>query len=769
MTIDSNHTPRFAILRGPRAVRLGFMTALVCASVAPTASSQARPAPVAAQDAGLLQRMLDAEDSRAPDSASLAAIVTGLRSPDVATRQVAVRAIGRIERRENLALLEPLLTDPSPIVRAEALNAVAQIAKADGPNGPPEADARLRVWMGVQGLVRGLTAGESDPNVRGVMARTLGRLPYPTEEVARGATESIAALMDGVPTEGALRREPWFGIAHGTDALLRRFPNLRTAPGVLRVAQVPRVPSIATTTSADDSAWSRETNVILAAIRGRLLVAPVGSPNGLAEAAARDVGARFLSDFGDADPQVRRQVVALVAVANAVDDSARARVVNAALGDPSFSVRVEAVRAYARRRGASCAPLLRATRDANAHVALAAIDLLATCEPASAAVGRLAALVRELPRGATARSGTRGSWHLGAHAAVSLARVAPESAQAALPRLVAHPVWQVRMYAARAAGVLADTATLARLASDRADNVRDAAINGLSALVRPATGGGNRARIERTDAVDSIFTSQLTRSDHQVILDAAKALDGARASARIGEALLATLGRLTRAQSENSRDPRLELLARIESLAGSDHADRLRPYLSDYDPAVAERAARVLRSWGVNDAVATPKRLPRIPVTRAERAELRNARVRVTMAPASGGGSFEMRLFTDEAPATISRFVSLARRGYYNGLTFHRVETNFVIQGGSPGANEYVGADRFMRDELALRSHERGTLGISTRGRDTGDAQIFVNLIDNWRLDHDYTVFAKVVRGMDVVDAVLEGDLIARIEVIGAR
>jgi peptidyl-prolyl cis-trans isomerase B (cyclophilin B) len=139
------------------------------------------------------------------------------------------------------------------------------------------------------------------------------------------------------------------------------------------------------------------------------------------------------------------------------------------------------------------------------------------------------------------------------------------------------------------------------------------------------------------------------------------------------------------------------------------------------------------------------------------------------MAPASGGGSFEVRLFPDDAPATVARFVSLAQRGYYNGLTFHRVATNFVIQGGSPGANEYVGADRFMRDELGVRSHTRGTLGISTRGRDTGDAQIFVNLIDNFRLDHDYTVFAEVVRGLEVVDDVLEGAVIARVEVVGAR
>jgi len=73
-----------------------------------------------------------------------------------------------------------------------------------------------------------------------------------------------------------------------------------------------------------------------------------------------------------------------------------------------------------------------------------------------------------------------------------------------------------------------------------------------------------------------------------------------------------------------------------------------------------------------------------------------------------------------------------------------------------------------MRDELALRSHARGTLGISTRGRDTGDEQIFVNTIDNWRLDHDYTVFGEITRGLDVADAVLEGDVIARIEVLGA-
>jgi cyclophilin family peptidyl-prolyl cis-trans isomerase len=111
-----------------------------------------------------------------------------------------------------------------------------------------------------------------------------------------------------------------------------------------------------------------------------------------------------------------------------------------------------------------------------------------------------------------------------------------------------------------------------------------------------------------------------------------------------------------------------------------------------------------------------------------------------------------------------ARIVALARAHYYDGTDWHRVEPDFVIQGGSAGSNEYVGAPRFLRDELGPVPHLRGTVGMSTRGHDTGDAQWFVNLKDNRRLDRDYTVFAEVVEGMDVVDGILEGDAIATIE-----
>jgi cyclophilin family peptidyl-prolyl cis-trans isomerase len=129
----------------------------------------------------------------------------------------------------------------------------------------------------------------------------------------------------------------------------------------------------------------------------------------------------------------------------------------------------------------------------------------------------------------------------------------------------------------------------------------------------------------------------------------------------------------------------------------------------------------------------------------------------------SAGGSIELRLLPFEAPTNAARFARLARAGYFDGLTFHRVVPGFVIQGGSPGANEYVGDGPYTRDELTLRSHVRGTVGVSTRGRDTGDGQIFINLVDNFRLDHNYTIFAEVVQGMDIVDALLEGATIERI------
>jgi len=128
-------------------------------------------------------------------------------------------------------------------------------------------------------------------------------------------------------------------------------------------------------------------------------------------------------------------------------------------------------------------------------------------------------------------------------------------------------------------------------------------------------------------------------------------------------------------------------------------------------------------------------------------------------------GNFKVNLYDNGAPQTVANFLSYVSNGAYTSSITHRSVANFVIQGGSPSANEYQGDGPFTRDELGPVSHWRGTVGVSTRGRDTGDGQIFVNLVDNVSLDHEYTVLGRVTSGMDVVDRVLEGTVIERAEV----
>lgn len=123
-------------------------------------------------------------------------------------------------------------------------------------------------------------------------------------------------------------------------------------------------------------------------------------------------------------------------------------------------------------------------------------------------------------------------------------------------------------------------------------------------------------------------------------------------------------------------------------------------------------------------------------------------------------GRFDLALFTTEAPATVLRFAELAESGYYDGLTFDRIAPNAIVQGGHRGSDEA----QFLHPEAGTWPHVRYTVGISAP--DTGDAQFFVNLVDNPRLDHDYTVFAQILNGGDIVDQILEGDVIESIVIV---
>ncbi len=240
--------------------------------------------------------------------------------------------------------------------------------------------------------------------------------------------------------------------------------------------------------------------------------------------------------------------------------------------------------------------------------------------------------------------------------------------------------------------------------------------------------------------------------------------DSAQLSVPEAAALLDALDRLSAGRSENAKDPRVSILEGIGELGSAAAAPRLRPYLADYDTTVAGMASATLTKWTGDSIDARPLPLAIRAEPLAEIFLRRDIRLRVTMAPSSGGGSFTVRLFPGEAPASVARVLRLVREGFYDGKVFQRVESNFVIQGGGPDANEYVGDAPFMRDELTWRAHARGTVGISARGRDTGDGQWFINLVDNPLLDHEYTIFGRIDGGRPVAERILEGDRIGRVE-----
>jgi cyclophilin family peptidyl-prolyl cis-trans isomerase/HEAT repeat protein len=132
-------------------------------------------------------------------------------------------------------------------------------------------------------------------------------------------------------------------------------------------------------------------------------------------------------------------------------------------------------------------------------------------------------------------------------------------------------------------------------------------------------------------------------------------------------------------------------------------------------------------------------------------------------------GKFELHLDTLEAPLTTASFIQLAKRGFYDGLDFHRVVTGFVVQGGDPRGDGLGGPGYLLRSEVGQSPAGRGAVGLALAGPDTGGSQFFITQFPAPHLDGEYPLFGQVVRGMEVVDALRPGDRIERIEIWDGR
>ncbi|MDX2030247.1 MAG: peptidylprolyl isomerase [Blastocatellia bacterium] len=568
-----------------------------------------------------------------------------------------------------------------------------------------------------------------DPEIRRLAVRALGRLER------AGNREAIVPLLSA--KEPAVRKEAvtamgQIGAAHDWRSLLRAEADVEVRAAIYET--IGRIPAV------DESEA-----LLVEGLADRAPAARVGAVKGLEaffrlnrqqRRPAAGTLAALRRALRENDSATLRELALLVLnAANGGDAETYAVALNdpnpqvrrlAVLGarqwrdDPDAMVRYEALKA-----AGNCERFAKAVEDRSAHVALLAVDQLGARKCDAALLARLT---------------ESRDWRVRSRALVSLAMVDANAARARLAKFAADPIWQVRAYAAQAAKRIGEDATIVRLARDAQPNVV------IAALHTPEE--ARRALASR---------------HYGLVLAAATFLKGNPDLREAVPQLLAALRRLTAERRATSRDPRMEILARLAEAKDPRAVVPLRGLLADLDPAVAARAAEILsaQTGAKVDARTLRYAHPPFPSAALLR-DLGGATAEITM---KGLGKFTIRLFPEEAPATVAAFAQLADRGYYNGLTFHRIVPNFVIQGGSPGANEYDGIGPFMPDEVGDRSHARGTLGISTRGRDTGDLQIFVNLVDNFRLDHQYTVFAEVIAGMEIVDRVQEGDVMTSVRI----
>lgn len=639
-----------------------------------------------------------------------------LASSDASLRRFAVQAIGRLASPSLVEKIYPKLDDAVVAVRVAAANAVGQaLSGLRSDLREPEPLTPEAVRAGRLRLMARLDK-ETEDSVVAMLVATIGRLRHDAADLA----EVEALLVDraaGSPVR-------LLGAAEGLEAFARRNPRRPLAePARARLRDLSTLGRTSTGPAA----------ATLVQLRRMAMTA-------LQVARDTDTVA-MLEAADDPDWQGRRIAAQMM---NPAIDRLRPAVIRL-LDDPQMHVRFDAIRSFARglQTIADCEPLLKAISDPAPLVGMQAMDSLSTrCSNQPALVAALIPIADRLADPAAASA-----WHRPARALSALARLAPDEARSRLAAAKAHPAWQVRATAAAVAGTLNDVSVALELASSGPANVQTAA---LDALVRL-----------KSSQVSSLAIQALTDTDHQLVRSAASALQASTEPQAV-PALLAALRRLTETASDTSRDPRVAIVERLAALLGSARVQELASWTGDWDTAVRAAAMKAFVDTGLPvPDVPRQYRYPAQPTVADLRAHLAAKEADIELA---SGGVITIALRPDEAPMTVSRFVSRARSGAYDGLTFHRVVPNFVVQGLSPGANEYVGDDRFMRDEVGL-PHVRGAVGISTRGYDTGDAQIFFDLIDVPRLNHDYTIFAQVVSGFEHMDGLLEGAVVTRVTI----
>jgi cyclophilin family peptidyl-prolyl cis-trans isomerase/HEAT repeat protein len=604
---------------------------------------------------------------------------------------------------------------------------------------------------------------QGGPELREALAVALGRIPDP-----QGRSPLVGLLLDDV---AGVRRAAAFSLGELEDPeakepLLAAVRDADREVGSLAVEalgklKVPVVEVLEALLPLDESErWTRlvphlfrfrEEAMVQVAERGLARTEP-GLHARAAYALARDPfpqAAPLLRGLvADPDPQVRAWVARGLGIVGAGEDLAALRPL---LADPADGPAIQALRAAKRlideEKGMAPAEwlprLAELAADPRPGVRVTALEAAGAWPLDRPEAAALAAAV-------TARAAENRGRDSGV-ALVALASGGHPRARALADAAAGAEDADVRARAAEAAALLGVADLLARLAGDPSAEVRSAAVGArLAAVEGDPEKAAAVARESLADAdegvratvlgwledhpvipledLQKVFTEILDRRNDELAIAGVDAL-AARAEAEAQErgAAVALLEKTAASGSYVLRRTSGEALGRL-----GRPVPRLAP--ADTGRDLDDYREIVQQTW------------------RPRTAEIRTAR-----------GTIRVRLACPEAPLTCLNFLQLAEQGFFNGLPFHRVVPDFVIQGGDPRGDGFGGPGYDLRDEINRLRYERGAVGMALAGPDTGGSQFFVALSPQPHLDGGYTVFGQVVQGDELLDKIQADDRIEQV------
>jgi HEAT repeat protein/cyclophilin family peptidyl-prolyl cis-trans isomerase len=689
---------------------LALVGTSACASAPQQTAAPRPPAPVEAPFEQKMAWILRLEDQRvlrdpAPAEPPPPPDLTRLVGDSEArVRRRAALAIGRVGLADGIPPLLPLLaSDAEPEVRQMAAFALGLIG-----------DARAR---------DPLVAALADPSslVQGSAAEALGLIGDP------GAADAIGRMVAQIVQSGTLSQPP------ADDDARRDTPAAVCRLGMYALVRLKAYPALAAA-ALDSSGQPRVRGWPLAYALQRL----------------EDKRAlpALLTLAKDSSPYTRAFAVKGL---GALSDRAALPVLMPLLSSGDHAVLIEAIRALGRIGDESAAaPLQKIIRDPKA-------DPIVRLEAVSAIGG-----VRGL--GGATPSGVNDdlldlladpSPQIRAAALRSTAALDPDNFVLVLSGLDPDPQWSVRAALAALLGTLKPEAALPRLAAMLNDQDQRVIPSVLASLAKLKPSNAPAILLERLKADDPVVRAAAA--------DGVGELKPANGAQSLAEAYQV-------GQRDATYTARTAALGALTKYGAAAAAPVLTAALADKDWAVRVRAAMLLRASDPAAGADADARIRPAPTTAApdlyQAARITNPSVSTQIYIETDRGTIQIELAVLDAPLTVENFLALARKGYFNGLSVHRVVPDFVVQDGDPRGDGEGGPGYTIRDELNELPYLRGTVGMALDPwRDTGGSQWFIALSPQPHLDARYTAFGRVVAGMEVVDKIQQWDVIRRIRV----